>query len=154
QDGSFETPAVGSGPSAYQYDPAASPWTFAGQSGVTGNNSGFTSGNPGAPQGGQVAFLQNTGSFSQAVTLAAGNYVISFSAAQRAAFQSSSQTFQVLIDGVVVGTFTPSSPSYVTFATSTFAVAAGVHTITFVGLNPNGGDNTAFIDQAVLSSPP
>jgi hypothetical protein len=150
QDGGFETPSVGSGASAYAYDPAASPWAFVGQAGVSGNGSGFTSGNPAAPQGGQVAFLQNAGSFSQQLTLSAGTYTVSFSAAQRATYQSSSQMFNVLIDGVVVGTFTPSGTSYATYTTSAFTVAAGVHTVAFVGLNPNGGDNTAFIDQVVI----
>jgi hypothetical protein len=87
------------------------------------------------------------------VTLAAGTYAISFSAAQRANYQSSIQTFQVRIDGVAVGTYTPSTTSYTTFTTN-FTVAAGVHTIAFVGLNPNGGDNTAFIDQVAITSPP
>ena len=50
QDGGFETPSVGSGASAYQYNPAASSWAFVGQAGVSGNGSGFTSGNPPAPQ--------------------------------------------------------------------------------------------------------
>src|SRR5262249_20176351 len=107
QDPGFETPSVGSGSSAYIYDPVASPWSWAGQAGVSGNGSGFTSGNPNAPQGSQVVFLQNTGSFSQAVTLSAGSYVVTFSASQRATYQDSSQTFQVQIDGTVVGTFTP-----------------------------------------------
>jgi hypothetical protein len=31
-----------------------------------------------------------------------------------------------------------------------FAVGAGVHTITLQGLNPLGGDNTALIDQVFL----
>jgi hypothetical protein len=152
QDPGFETPSVGSGSSAYQYDPTASPWTFVGQAGVSGNGSAFTSGNPNAPQGSQVAFLQLTGSFSQAVTLAAGSYVVSFSAAQRATFQSSSQTFQVRVDGVSVGSFTPSGSTYATLTTSSFTVTAGVHTIAFVGLNPNGGDNTALVDQVVVSA--
>ena len=125
-----------------------------GQAGVSGDGSGFTSGNPAAPQGGQVAFLQNTGSFSEAVTLAAGTHSISFSAAQRAMYQSSSQTFQVLVDGVRVATFTPTGTSYATYSTGAFAVEDGIHTITFVGLNPNGGDNTAFIDQVTISSAP
>jgi hypothetical protein len=123
-----------------------------GQAGVSGNGSGFTSGNPNAPQGSQVAFLQNSGSFSQAVTLTAGSYAISFSAAQRATYQNSSQTFQVLVDSVVVEYLTPASTSYATFTTNVFTIAAGVHTITFAGLNPNGGQNTAFIDQVTLST--
>jgi uncharacterized repeat protein (TIGR01451 family) len=154
QDPGFETPSVGSGPSAYVYDPATSPWSFVGQSGVSGNGSGFTSGNPNAPQGSQVAFLERTGSASQAVTLTAGSYVITFSAAQRATYQSSSQTFQVQIDGVSIGSFTPASTSYAGFTTSVFTVTAGAHTIGFVGINPSGGDNTAFIDQVAIAAPP
>ena len=73
----FEQPAVGTG--AFKYDPAGSLWAFSGGAGISGNNSGFTSGNPSAPQGVQVAFLQGTGSFTQSVTgWAAGSYVLTF----------------------------------------------------------------------------
>jgi hypothetical protein len=93
---------------------------------VAGNGSGFTSGNPDAPEGAQVGFLEETGSFSQAVAgWAAGNYQISFDAAQRANFQASRQDFEVLVDGVVVGTFTPSGTSYQGYATAVFTVSAG-----------------------------
>ena len=51
---------------------------------------------------------------------------------------------------VVVGTFTPAGAAYTTFTTSAFTVTAGAHTITFVGLDPDGKDNTAFIDQVQL----
>src|SRR5262249_31204700 len=103
-----------------------------------------------APQGTQVAFLQGKSSFSQSVNFAAGTYTISFSAAQRKS-NASSQQFEVLVDGVVEGTFTPSSTSYAVLTTSSFTVTAGFHTITFKALNPNGGDNTAFIDQVSLT---
>ena len=53
----------------------------------------------------------------------------------------------MLIDGNVVGTFTPSGTSYQSFTTAAFTVTAGTHTITFQGLDSAGGDNTAFIDQ-------
>ena len=105
-DAGFEQVTVGAG--HFQYRPAGSPWAFSGGAGISGNNSGFTSGNPPAPQGAQVAFLQKTGSFSQTVAgWAAGSYVISFDAAQRGNFQASRQDFQVLVDGAVVG---PSRP--------------------------------------------
>ena len=110
QDVGFETPSVGFGASAYEYDPTASPWLFVGQSGVSGNDSGFTR-QPIRAAGQPGRFLQNAGSFSQQVTLSAGTYDLSFNAAQRATYQSSSQTFNVLIDGNVVGTFTPSGTS-------------------------------------------
>ena len=55
----FETPVI----SAYQYNPSGGGWTFTAQSGANGsgisaNGSAFTTGNPVAPQGSQVAFLQ------------------------------------------------------------------------------------------------
>jgi hypothetical protein len=151
QQGGFEAPAVGTGTSAYRYDPTGSAWSFSGAAGVAGNGSAFTAGNPNAPEGSQVAFLQQTGSFSQAVTLAAGTYNLGFEAAQRANYQASSQTFQVLVDGNVVGSFSPAGTSYASYATSAFTVGAGAHTITFQGLNPNGGDNTAFVDLVQLN---
>ena len=120
------------------------------RAGIAANNSGFTAGNPAAPQGTQVAFLQSTGSFSQTTgNWVAGNYVLSFNAAQRGNFQASQQDFQVLVDGVVVGKFTPSGTSYETYSTPVFTVAAGSHTITFQGLDSAGGDNTAFVDSIV-----
>jgi hypothetical protein len=151
-DPGFETPSVGTGTyGAFQYQPSGSPWTFGVGAGVAGNGSGFTAGNPDAPQGTQVAFLQAYGSFSQAITFAAGTYAISFQAAQRGNGNASSQTFQVLVDGNAVGTFTPGSTSYATYVTASFTVSAGAHTITFVGLDPDGLDNTAFIDQVMIN---
>ena len=70
-DPGFELPVLATG--AFQYDPptgtppTATPWSFTGSSGISSNNSGFTSGNPPAPQGTQVAFLQQYGSISQSV---------------------------------------------------------------------------------------
>jgi hypothetical protein len=148
--GGFETPSVGSG--TFQYNPSGSPWTFAGTSGVSGNGSDFTSGNPNAPEGGQVAFLQGFGGVSQALTFAAGSYTLFFSAAQRGDGNASSQTLQVLVDGMVVGTFTPADANYAGYTTSRFTVTAGAHTIAFVGLDPDGLDNTAFLDQVGLLS--
>jgi hypothetical protein len=81
-DQGFEQVAVGTG--NFQYRPTGSPWAFSGNSGISANNSAFTSGNPPAPQDTQVAFLQTAGSFTQTVAgWAAGSYVISFDAAQR-----------------------------------------------------------------------
>ena len=101
---------------------------------------------PPAPQGVQVAFLQETGSFTQTVAgWAAGSYVLTFYAAQRGNFRASQQNFNVLIDGNVVGTFTPSGTSYQSYSTAVFTVTAGSHDH-FQGLDSAGGDNTAFID--------
>jgi PA14 domain len=148
-DAGFEQVQVGSG--HFQYRPSGSPWAFSGGAGIAGNNSGFTSGNPPAPQGVQVAFLQATGSFSQAVAgWAAGTYKLTFRSAQRANHQASRQDFSVQVDGVVVGTFTPSGTSYQSYTTAAFSVAAGAHTITFRGRDSAGGDNTAFVDAVSI----
>ena len=80
-------------------------------------------------------------------------YTLNFEAAQRGNWQSSSQTFQVQVDGTVVGTFKPTGTSYAAYTTNAFTVRPPVaHAITFVGLNPNGGDNTAFVDQVQLNT--
>jgi hypothetical protein len=148
-DPRFDQVVVGTG--NFQYDPTGSPWAFSGLSGISGNNSGFTAGNPTAPQGVQVAFLQETGSFTQTVTgWVAGTYVLTFYAAQRENYQAHQQNFNVLIDGNVVSTFTPSGTSYHTYSTATFTVTAGTHTITFRGLDNAGGDNTVFIDSVAI----
>ena len=133
--------------------PTGSAWSFSGAAGLAGNGSGFTSGNPNAPQASQVAFLQETGTISQAVNFAAaGTYQISFSAAQRANFGTSNEKVQVLVDGTVVGTITPASTSYATYTTASFNVTAGSHTITFVGVDPSGADYTAFLDQVSINN--
>ncbi|OAI53137.1 hypothetical protein AYO44_16265 [Planctomycetaceae bacterium SCGC AG-212-F19] len=151
-DASFETPAVGSNAfDAFRYGPSGSPWKFSGGAGVAGNGSGFTSGNPPAPQGGQVAFLQGAGSrISQTIPCTGGTYTIRFLAAQRNNYSHGGQTLVVLVDNKSVGTFTPLHTAYVEFVTDRFTVPAGPHVLTFEGLNPLGNDNTAFIDVVKL----
>ena len=90
-DPDFEQVVVG--PGEFQYTPTGSAWSFSGTAGISGNNSGFTSGNPPAPQGDQVAFLQQTGTITQTVTgWSAGSHVITFDAAQRATTGSLTRT--------------------------------------------------------------
>jgi len=160
-DAGFEAPSVGTGSfSDYVAAPAGTPWAYAGGAGVAGNGSGYTVGNPGAPDGTQVGFLEYTGSMGQSVAnWAAGSYVISFQAAQRGNYQASQQDFAVTVDGRTVGTFTPAGTAYGSYATAPFTVAAGAHTIAFQGLDTAGGDNTAFLDsvavaQATAPAPP
>ena len=143
-DPGFESSLDGaSNNSGFYYNPPGTPWTFDGLSGfVKGADQGTT------PQGGQAALLQTNSSISQVVsTWEAGSYQVSFAAAQRASINTGVQDFQVLIDGVVVGLFQPSSASYHYYTTPSFTVAAGDHTLTFRGLNSVGGDNTVFLDD-------
>ena len=62
-DAGLESPSLGAG--QFQYRPVGTPWFYSGGAGVASNGSGFTAGNPNAPEGTQVGFLQTTGSFSQ-----------------------------------------------------------------------------------------
>ncbi len=149
-DGSFEQPVVAA--NTYQLDPTGIPWQFSGIAGVSSNGSPFTAGNPNAPNGSQVALIKGTGSMSQSVTFTAGTYDLSFLAAQRANYQSQSQQLQVLVDGTQVALLTPVGTSYGLYQTSNFTVTAGTHTIQFIGTNPQGGDNTAFLDEVTISA--
>ena len=150
-DAGFEqVPVVG----GYAYAPSGSAWAFSNASGVTGNGSGFTSGNPPAPQGTQVAFLQGTGSITQSVSgWAAGSYAISFDAALRGNY-GGVQNFEVLVDGNLVGSFEPTTTSYQSYTTGPFTVAAGSHTIEFLGVNTAGGDDTDFLDAVAVAAAP
>ncbi len=152
---SFETPGVG----AYQYDPAGAAWTFTPLSGATGsgiaaNGSAFTSANPNAPQGVQVAFLQGTGTIAQAIQgfVSGMDYTVTFAAAQRNYQQNGGQTWNVTINGKVVGSFAPprSATSYTNYLAS-FTATAPSQTLAFVGTDTHGGDNTVFLDNVQIA---
>ena len=91
-NGGFETPALAAGSFLYEGGTTTGSWTYGGSAAISANGSGFTGGNPPAPQGVQVAVLQETGSASQVVGgFTAGQYdTVSFSAAQRAGYPPSS----------------------------------------------------------------
>ena len=59
-DGSFESPVL---PAETYASPAngTSPWQFSGLAGISTNVSGFTNGSAYAPDGNQVAYIQNNG---------------------------------------------------------------------------------------------
>lgn len=149
---------------AYSYNPSGAAWTFSAQSsangsGVTANNSAFTTGNPNAPEGMQSAFLQGIASITQPVTgLVPGTtYNVTFAAAQRAQYQNGGETWQVRIDNAVIGNFNSpaSATNYVDYPIN-FTATAATHTLRFVGTDIHGGDNTLLIDNVRLTfvSPP
>jgi len=157
----FEVPIL----SSYQYNPSGGTWVFTAQSGANGsgisaNGSDFTSGNPNAPQGGQVAFLQGLGTISQTVVglIAGAIYQITFSAAQRNNIYGGQvgQTWQLRLDGTTIGTYAPpeSAQSYVDYPATFTAPASSSHTIAFVGTDANGGDNTVFLDNVRIAISP
>lgn len=125
------------------------PNSFSG-SGIDANGGAFTGGNPNAPEGTQVAFIQGTGTIRQILPgWEAGSYTITVAAAKRSGYGN--HDFQILIDGSVVGTITTTSTSYNDFTTSSFSVGAGIHTLEFLGVNTLGGDKTSFIDNVRIN---
>jgi hypothetical protein len=114
QDGDFESPSTGT----YLYNPTGTTWDFNGATGVSANNSGFTSGNPDAPQGKQVAFVQETGELSQLIASMTGgaSYVIQFDAAQRDGYPN--QTISIALDGQELCQITPTSINYEPYSCS------------------------------------
>ena len=149
----FETPSIGSG--NYSYNPSGGFWTFGGAagsgSGIVANGSGFS--NPTAPEGVQAAFLQEYGTITQTLSgFAPGtSYTITYSAAQRSgASQNGGESWNVVIDGSVIKANNPGATSYTTY-TATFTATATTHTLSFVGTDLVGGDNTVFIDNVRFS---
>jgi len=144
----FETPTVAD----YNYAP----------DGTTANAGAFTSKNPPAPEGKQVAFLQSTGTFAQVVSglIPGKRYTISFWAAQRIFIneihptQQPGQTWNVCVNGNVVGSFAPptAATDYKKYSAS-FKAGMSPSTVAFVGTDLNGGDNTVFIDDVQITCP-
>ena len=152
---SFETPALGSG--NFSYAPGGGSWTFSESSG--GNGSGIAAngsafGNPNAPQGTQTALLQAYGIFSQTLTgfVPGTNYTITYLAAQRGTVQNGGESWNVVIDNTVIKTNNPGSNSFTTYNAS-FTASAAMHTLSFVGTDLAGGDNTVFIDNVSINPP-
>ncbi len=141
----FEAPAA----AAYVYNPSGGSWTFSGNSGVAANHSGFTSANPLAPEGVQVAFLQKTCLVSQAVSgFTPGTpYSVLCSAAQRQ-YGTLGQTWDVTVDGAAIASFAPplSATNYVNYAAG-FTASAATHLLAFAGTDLHGGDNTLLLDN-------
>jgi hypothetical protein len=144
-DTSFQTPMVGTGKTAYVYNPKGSPWTFGDGSGLTGSNSDFTSGNDDA---GQVAFIQNQGTISQTIALGAGTYAYGYKWANRGNWGGSNQ-IAVKLNGKVLQVLPmKSGPSYSVGAGS-FTFQGGTAQISLEG-QASGGDATCFFSQFTL----
>ncbi len=90
-NGSFESPSV----SDYQANPSDTYWTYSADSGIAHNSGTYTSSNPSAPAGSQVAFIKNNGLLTQIWSASSGNYTLSFKAAQRGSNNDSYQQLRV-----------------------------------------------------------
>ena len=147
-DPGFEAAVVS--PGGFAYNPGRLGLGVLGRFGRVWQQFGVHLGQPAAPQGAQVAFLQSTGSLSQSIAnWSAGTYTINFAAARRGNY-GGTEDFQVQVDGNVVGTFAPTSSTYQAESTASFTVSAGAHVVRFVGIDSAGGDNTALLDNVSI----
>jgi hypothetical protein len=150
-NGSFETPAA----ATYVYDPTGTTWIFGGDSGIEHNGSVF--GAPAAPSGVQAAFLQrgtsgNIASISQTFNVPTpGTYKITFEAALREYNTSGTQmSFNVTLDGSMIGSFKPTSTAFASFSTNAVTLTAATHTVTFIDTQ-TAADTSDFIDLVALT---
>ena len=156
---SFETPVLSSSP-YWTYtngSPSGMSWTFGGGAGAQGiaNKSTNTWFNTPPPNGNQAAFLQQAGVISQSVTVnTPGVYAITFSAEGRGGTHGPEGVI-VQVDGTPVGTWTASDVSQSQWQNYLAAVnlAAGTHTLAFVGNNTLGGDMSVAIDNVQMFQP-
>jgi hypothetical protein len=155
--GGFEAPnlAAGSWGYAATINTLGGPWTFTTNAGIATNSSVWYS--VPAPEGDQVAFVQNGGTFSQAFTASGGRYRVRFQSAQRRQLGNptlpQNQTLSVRVDGVEIASVTPSGLAFAAYTTPSLDLSLGTHTLTFAGMN-TATDNTALVDAVELVAIP
>jgi len=140
----FERPATGGTANG----PMVNGWTFSARAGIQHNNSVFVPASP-APQGERTAYLKSDSGLAsridQTVVFPAGEYAITFAAANRVGF-GGQQEFDVQVDGQTLGHYVPVGGDYQYYETAPFTVTQGEHTISFVATTTEG-DNTGFVDD-------
>jgi hypothetical protein len=154
---SFERPPLSTGDFHY-YNRTVHYWAYSGNAVLINAANPAPGGSlwwPDAPcppgyGGVQFAGVQETGSISQAFTVpATGDYDLRWLAGGRPVSpgDGGDQTYEIKIDGVVVGKphSTTSGEVFTPQHHALSGLTAGVHTLTFQGLNTS--DDTAFIDD-------
>jgi hypothetical protein len=142
---SFESPVV----SGINYGNPAS--VFNAGAGLEANGGAF--GYAAAPDGNQVAHIQNGGTVTLALTglNATRSYTVSFLAAQRSNYGV--LPVNVFFDGLQIGSFTPTSTAFTSVAPFTFTATGGTGSLVFAGITGAGDLNTA-IDVVSVSAVP
>jgi hypothetical protein len=159
-DGSFETPAIGSGNYTYPGLPNGTitpigatqgGWTFGGSAlvGATGSNAWYGDAPPAGQDGDQFAALQEQSTLSQTFNMVGSTLDLSWIAAGRPSFGccNGDQTYAVILNGVTLGSFsTVSGEAFTAENLVAHGLTSGqAYTLTFQGLADS--DETAFIDK-------
>ncbi|MCH2224186.1 MAG: T9SS type A sorting domain-containing protein [Crocinitomicaceae bacterium] len=153
--GDFESPSLNGASYAYDYDfTHPNGFTFSAGTGISSNGSGFTSANPNAPNGSQVAFIQGSGAYIERTFGFGSNsgrfYRVVFKSALRNR-PGEKKRLRVLVDNIEVGEFDIISSNYKVKTTLPIFLNSGQHTIRIVGVNTvSAGNHTAFIDELRL----
>jgi len=159
-NGSFEFPALGGANFIYYNSMSAAQqaqltWVGGGNGGAEpalfANGSGWNYVN--VPDGTQGISLQSTATIAQTVNfLSAGNYTLSWLAASR---NGQVNPYVVQLDGIILpGTHSTANTTWQSVSTTFPVTNAGNHTVTFVGLNTSGGDNSVGLDSISLTQTP
>lgn len=140
----FETPAYA--PQGWSYNPSGTAWTFSSSSGTASNNTPWVGT---SPEGVQVAYLQNNGTMSTAVTATSdGHYQLSFLASNRPGYPASGLV--VTLDGLLLGVLPPGhigrGGDFNRFELPAIRLSAGTHTLAIQG-QQNGSDSDTLIDD-------
>jgi hypothetical protein len=155
QNGSFESPNIGTG--NYQYFSGfLNSWTYLGGAGIINTAAGPTAFNSQpATDGVQVAFVQATGSsISQLVSgLSVGSYTLSFDIAGRNCNcgYDGNTDFQVLFAGLLIGGGSTTSGQPFTPISYTFNSLATSGALAFVNTSAPG-DHTYMLDNVTLTA--
>jgi hypothetical protein len=179
-DNGFETPDLGSGGSAYEYNVPGTSWNFGGESGIAANGSDFnvvgaTNGNQdgmmATSTSGQAGFIQNgdgsggsDGSFiEQDITLPAGPLSVSFDLESRDSDSAAApdQIQVVLYDNGTytgLGTYTPDSDTSFNLQTTDipYDAVGGADQLFFVGspVDSTNVNSASFIDNVQINVAP
>ena len=160
---SFETPSLGSG--VYYYNPAGTPGvtyngisgpTGGGGSGIAANGSAF--GFPNAPDGTQVAFIQDANNTVGQIILslsgltAGASYDATFYTAARPGYPL--DPLIIDFDSTFVGSSTGASTSFTLQTTSDFVATGGTDTLTFTGQAPPAAGGDVALDFVTIQSVP
>ncbi len=151
---SFETPSLPSDTASA--NTTAGTWIFNGNSGIASNGDSYTNG-VNAEDGSQMAYLGDTGSFSQAMTESAGTYKVTFWAAagSNSDTSSGSESIAVYMDIGTSQQFITMITPGATFAdySATFMMpSTDTGTLTFQGVGASG--QYALVDLVGVTSAP
>jgi hypothetical protein len=164
-NGGFESPTTAAAPGSsgsYAYPGVTiDSWTYLGDAGVIDAVAGspwFADMPPQGYEGAQYGFVQVDGSVSQTFSTGDGLFRLSWLEAARPSVDggccNGDQTYDVMLDNQLLGSFaTFSGQQFTARSLVGPTLEAGQHTLSFVGTDLNGGDNTAFIDNVSAGVP-